>query len=189
MLDEVERSGTRKLQTARAWPRAAQHWVNFFIFQYKKNTDYCYNMYQCKHFKIQELVSKIVYERFGEFCWSFFSDDFKCDLDAIREYHGHEITINNWLFGDGSLQQCGFRSNLDPMVASKTTLYCSAHCMGKAVDMRGRDNIKLWNDCKFLIENSKLLTIKRLESTVSTQNKWVHVDCFETADGKLQVFV
>ena len=25
LLDEVERSGTRRLQTARAWPRAAQH--------------------------------------------------------------------------------------------------------------------------------------------------------------------
>ena len=25
MLDEVERSGARRLQTARAWPRAAQH--------------------------------------------------------------------------------------------------------------------------------------------------------------------
>ena len=25
LLDEVERSGTRRVQTARAWPRAAQH--------------------------------------------------------------------------------------------------------------------------------------------------------------------
>ena len=25
LLDEVERSGARRLQTARAWPRAAQH--------------------------------------------------------------------------------------------------------------------------------------------------------------------
>ena len=146
-------------------------------------------MYNCKHFKIQELVSKLVYNRFGEFCWSFFSDDFKRDIDTIREYHDTEITINNWLFGGGSLQQCGFRSNLDPMVAGQTMLYCSAHCMGKAVDMRSNDNIKLWNDCKFLIEDGQLLTIKRLESQVSTQNKWVHVDCFETADGGLQVFV
>ena len=31
LLDEVERSGTRRVQTARAWPRAAQHkWVACF---------------------------------------------------------------------------------------------------------------------------------------------------------------
>ena len=29
-------------------------------------------MYKCEHFKIQELVSKIVYDRFKDFAWSFF---------------------------------------------------------------------------------------------------------------------
>ena len=31
LLDEVERSGARRLQTARAWPRAAQHNKIFFL--------------------------------------------------------------------------------------------------------------------------------------------------------------
>ena len=146
-------------------------------------------MYHCKHFKIQELVSKLVFDRYGDFCWNFFSDDFKRDLDTIREYHGKGITINDWCFGGTNYTQCGLRSNLDPMVIGKTTLYCSAHCMGKAVDMHSKDNIKLWNDRKYLIENGKLRTIKRLESQLSTKNGWVHVDCFETADGKLQIFL
>ena len=30
LLDEVERSGARRVQTARAWPRAAQHQKNKF---------------------------------------------------------------------------------------------------------------------------------------------------------------
>ena len=146
-------------------------------------------MYHCKHFKIQELVSKLVFDRYGDFCWNFFSDDFKRDLDTIREYHGKGITINDWCFGGTNYTQCGLRSNLDPMVIGKTTLYCSAHCMGKAVDMHSKDNIKLGNDCKYLIEKGKLRTIKRLESQLSTKNGWVHVDCFETADGKLQIFL
>ena len=146
-------------------------------------------MYHCKHFKIQELVSKLVFDRYGDFCWNFFSDDFKRDLDTIREYHGKGITINDWCFGGTNYTQCGLRSNLDPMVIGKTTLYCSAHCMGKAVDMHSKDNIKLWNDCKYLIEKGKLRTINRLESQLSTKNGWVHVDCFETADGKLQIFL
>ena len=145
-------------------------------------------MYKCKYFKIQELVSKIVYDRYGDFCWRFFSDDFKKDLDTIREHHKSGLTINDWVFGKTNFSQCGFRSNLDPMVKGKTTLYCSAHCMGKAVDLHSKDNVKLWNDCKYLIENGKLKTIKRLESQESTKNGWVHVDCFETNDGKLEVF-
>ena len=145
-------------------------------------------MYKCKYFKIQELVSKLVYDKYGDFCWRFFSEEFKKDLDAIREFHGKSLTINDWCFGKNNFSQCGFRSNLDPMVKEKKTLYCSAHCMGKAVDLHSADNIKLFNDVKTLITQGKLSTIKRLESQESTKNGWVHVDCFETADGKLEIF-
>ena len=145
-------------------------------------------MYKCKYFKIQELVSKLVHDKYGEFCWRFFSEEFKKDLDTIREFHGKSLTINDWCFGRSNFSQCGFRSNLDPMVKDKKTLYCSAHCMGKAVDLHSADNIKLFNDVKTLITQGKLLTIKRLESQESTKNGWVHVDCFETEDGKLEIF-
>ena len=56
-------------------------------------------MYKCKYFKIQELVSKIVYDIYKDFAWRFFSDDFKKDLDTIREYHKCGLTINDWVFG------------------------------------------------------------------------------------------
>ena len=36
MLDEVERSGARRLQTARAWPRAAQP-KNYFLISEAQN--------------------------------------------------------------------------------------------------------------------------------------------------------
>ena len=60
--------------------------------------------------------------------------------------------------------------------------------MGKKIKLQKKNNVKLWNDCKLLIINRKLKTIKRLESQESTKNGWVHVDCFETNDGKLEVF-
>ena len=145
-------------------------------------------MYKCKYFKIQELVSKLVYDKYCDFCWRFFSEEFKKDLDTIREFHGKSLTINDWCFGKSNFSQCGFRSNLDPMVKDKKTLYCSAHCMGKAVDLHSADNIKLFNDVKTLITQGKLLTIKRLERKKKKKNGWVHVDCFETTDGKLEIF-
>ena len=42
-------------------------------------------MYKCEHFKIQELVSKIVYDRFKDFAWSFFDENVLKDLDTIIE--------------------------------------------------------------------------------------------------------
>ena len=143
-------------------------------------------MYKCRFFSIQELVSKQVYNRYGEFAWRFFDDAFKQDIDMIRNFHGQGLTINNWLFG-GNNEQCGLRSNLDPMVKNKTTLYCSPHCMGKAVDLHSKDNAKLWKDCKWLIETGKLRTIKRIESQESTKNLWVHVDSFGTNE-EIEIF-
>lgn len=149
-------------------------------------------MYKCKHFKIQELVSPQVYQKYGEFCWRFFSDNFKKDLDTIREYHGHGITINDWVFGSKNFTQCGFRSNLDPLVRGKNTLYCSAHCMGKAVDMHSSNsNLKLYNDVVALKKAGKLLAISRLESRNSTKDGWVHADEFPnnmTSANAIEIF-
>lgn len=148
-------------------------------------------MYKCKHFKIQELVSPQVYQKYGEFCWKFFSDNFKQDLDTIREYHGHGITINDWVFGGKNYTQCGLRCNLDPLVKGKTSLYLSAHLMGKAVDMHSSyNNVKLYNDIEFLYKAGKLKVISRLESRQSTKDGWVHADefCSSTA-GRLEIFI
>ncbi len=145
-------------------------------------------MYKCKKFKIQELVSNQVFKRYGaEFCWKFFDEDILIDLDTIREFHGESITINDWSWG-GSLQQCGLRCNLDPMVKGKSTIYCSAHCMGKAFDLHSKNNKKLYQDIQTLFKQGKLRVIKRLESSVSTKFQWVHVDSFQTACKGLEIF-
>ena len=145
-------------------------------------------MYKCKKFKIQELVSNQVFKRYGaEFCWKFFDEDILIDLDTIREFHGESITINDWSWG-GSLQQCGLRCNLDPMVKGKNTIYCSAHCMGKAFDLHSKNNKKLYQDIQTLFNQGKLRVIKRLESSASTKFQWVHVDSFQTTCKGLEIF-
>lgn len=145
-------------------------------------------MYKCKHFKISELVSKIVYNKFGEFAWKFFDEDILRDLDVIRDYHGTAITINDWGFG-GSLQQCGLRCNLDPLVKGKTQIYCSAHIMGKAFDLHSKgNNQRLYKDIEYLIKAGKLKTIKRLESPNSTKFNWVHIDSFQAGSNIPEVF-
>ena len=135
-------------------------------------------MYKCQYFGIKELVSPIVYDKWGEQAWMFFSVDTLKDLDLIRETYGHPIIINNWANG---LKQCGLRSNMDELVKSKKTLYLSAHTMGKGFDLHcfyGHNN-KLWQHCYSLILCGKLKTFKRLENIKNTSG-WVHIDCFQS---------
>ena len=136
-------------------------------------------MHKCKHFKIQELVSPIVYSQWGDKAWMFFDEDFLKDLDTIREHWDRAIIVNNWAKG-GNLKQCGLRSNLDDLVKNKKTLYLSAHCMGKAVDMHDTkgSNKALFNLVYNLIEQKRLKKIKRLENLVNTPT-WVHADQFQ----------
>lgn len=148
-------------------------------------------VYKCRFFKAQELVSPQVYQKYGEFCWKFFSDLLKIDLDTIPNYHGHGITINDWVFGGKNYTQCGLRSNLDPLVVSKKTLYCSAHCMAKAFDLHSSySNYKLYKDIEYLKEHRMLKAVRRIESRQSTKDGWVHVDEFDTDFiNKLEVFM
>jgi hypothetical protein len=132
--------------------------------------------YKCQYFGIKELVSKIVYDKFGEQAWMFFDEEIRQDLDTIREANGAGLIINNWSSG-GSLSQCGLRTNMDPLVKAKTTLYVSAHCLGKGFDLHdslGR-NQRLWTIVHNLITQKKLKKFCRLENIKSTAT-WVHVD-------------
>lgn len=149
-------------------------------------------MYICKHFKIEELVSKKVFDFYlrnygANFCWKFFQEQILKDLDAIREFHGQAITINNWKFG-GNLSQCGLRSNVDPLVKAKSTPYCSGHCLGIAFDLHSKNNKKLFEDVQKLINNDTLKAFRRLESRQSTKDAWVHVDAMQTTNNKLEIF-
>ena len=140
-------------------------------------------IYKCTHFGIKELVSPIVYQKFGESAWMFFDETVLQDLDTIRETWGSSIIINNWQWG-GDLKQCGLRSNLDQLVKDKTRreqLYISAHSMGKAFDLHDKlgKNNKLYEHIYSLIATGKLKAFKRLENYKNTPG-WVHVDSYQT---------
>ena len=143
--------------------------------------------YRCIYFGIKELVSPIVYDKWKEQAWMFFSADTLKDLDLIRETYGHPIIINNWASG-GTLKQCGLRSNMDDLVKSKKTLYLSAHTMGKGFDLHCAygHNSKLWQHCYNLIKSKKLKAFNGLEDYKKT-NGWVHVQS-TNIDGDIYIF-
>ena len=140
-------------------------------------------MYKCKYFKIQELVSPVVYNKWGDMAWMFFNPEVLKDLDTIRETYGSPIVINNWSVG-GNLRQCGLRSNMDEMVKAKKTLYLSAHCLACGFDLHASNgnNKSLWQHCYNLILNKKLKMFKRLENLKDTPT-WTHCDAFQTNSG------
>ncbi len=139
-------------------------------------------MYECKYFKIQELVSPVVFKVWQQKAWMFFDEDVLKELDYIREEFGAAIVINNWAAG-GTLEQCGLRSNKDKLVMGKKTLYLSAHTMCKGFDLHaGNGNHrKLYDLCYDLIKKGKLKKFKRLENFTNTYT-WVHIDTYNSGE-------
>lgn len=140
-------------------------------------------MYKCEHFGIKELVSPVVYNKWGEKAWMFFDEDVLKELDYIRETLGAPIIINNWA-SKGSLRQCGLRSNLDEIPKTNTlknNLYLSAHTQAKAFDLHNGfgNHRKLYDLCYELIKKKKLKKFKRLENFNNTLC-WVHIDAFQS---------
>ena len=132
-------------------------------------------MYICEHFKLQELVSPIVYQKYGQFAWNFFDSRFLQDIDLLRKKWGKPLVVNNWEKG-GGYKQSGLRCNVDPLVKGKTEPYLSAHCLGRAVDIKP---IKLV-DCDDLflcvLDNYKdFQVISRVEN-INVTGVYVHID-------------
>lgn len=142
-----------------------------------------------KYFKIQELVSKQTYEKYGEKSWMFLDERLILTLDALREYFNAPITVNNWLWG-GNLQQRGLRTNCDEIVKNKTlknSLYVSQHCLGKAVDFNVK-NHTVQDVYKVILENPKAFPyIKRIENINKTPT-WVHIDIANTENENIIIF-
>ncbi len=142
-----------------------------------------------KYFKIQELVSKQTYEKYGEKSWIFLDERLILTLDALREYFNAPITVNNWLWG-GNLQQRGLRTNCDEIVKNKTlknSLYVSQHCLGKAVDFNVK-NHTVKDVYKVILENPKAFPyIKRIENINKTPT-WVHIDIANTENENIIIF-
>lgn len=140
-----------------------------------------------KYFKIQELVSKNVYDKYGDKCWEFINPKIIIFLDRLRKDLDKPITVNNW-FWKGEFQQRGLRANKDPMVIMKNDYYLSQHCLGNAVDFNVKD-MSIKEVYNYIINNyNKYMDcISRIEN-IDTAPTWVHVDCANTNSDALVVF-
>lgn len=144
-------------------------------------------MYICEYFKLEELVSPVVFKTYGSFAWNFFDERTLRDLDLLRELWGKPLVINNWKNG-GGYTQSGLRCNVDPIVKGKTKPYLSAHVLGRGFDVKPT---KL-TDCEDLflcvIQNyKKFEVLSRLENFNST-GTWVHIDSLTPRGDKITIF-
>lgn len=133
------------------------------------------DFYKCKYFKIQELVDKKTFERFGESAFMFFDPRLLRTIDAIREYFNKPVLINNWSQG-GDFDSRGLRRPDDPEGAK-----FSQHRFGRAVDFTvfglTAEEVR-----EIIINNQTheaFREIKRIEDGVS----WVHID-FANVEGE-----
>lgn len=130
------------------------------------------------YFEIKELVCDHTYAKFGEKAWDFLDTDYLHALLVIRR---DIIRLPMWC-NSSSLHQRGLRCNRCQMVRSKSSVYLSAHVLGKAGDFTitgmtasaAREKIKA---------NAALLPCKvRLEKWDETGKEisWVHIDVIDS---------
>ena len=94
------------------------------IVMFRKSEIY----YIPKHFKIQELVDRETYNKYGERSIQFMDARIVRTADKIREYFGKSMTINNWLW-DGDREWSGLRTPKSPYYSTH-----SQHSFGRAID-------------------------------------------------------
>ncbi|EGR0698802.1 hypothetical protein EX461_23960 [Vibrio parahaemolyticus] len=128
-------------------------------------------MYNLKHFKIEELVSKSMFERRGSKCIELFDPRALKTLDDLRTNLNKPITVNNWCYG-GNLEQRGLRDRSFYKSDSEYISSLSQHKYGRAFDfsVKGMDS----DEVRKHIHNNKHLYphISFLETDIS----WCHFD-------------
>ena len=133
-----------------------------------------------KHFIVQELVSKSIYEVCGDNSIKFIDNRIIVIIETLREYYDKPILINNW-HNNGVYLNRGLRD-----YSCKIGSPLSQHKLGKAVDLNvvGVDSDTVRAD---IIRNQSEVgfnLIKRLETNVA----WVHIDVKKTDSNKIYLF-
>jgi len=123
-------------------------------------------VYIPKHFRIEELVSKTVFRKYGQQSWQFFDDRALKTLDRLRERFG-QATVNDWLW-DGVNDSRGYRDPDDPVGAFR-----SAHKRGQAFDVVFKE-IPAAEVREYILRNpDEFHFINAIEANVP----WLHFDC------------
>lgn len=132
-----------------------------------------------KYFDIQELVCTHCYSKFGETSWQFISTELLSTIYVLRtKIFNKPITINTWKTG-GQFSQRGLRCNMCQLVKNKSSIYLSAHCLGKAIDFNVKDLDS--NTVNNIVrQNAELFEYPiRLEANT---NGWSHIDVYQPKD-------
>ena len=131
-----------------------------------------------QYFDIRELVSPVVFNKYGQSAWRFIDPRLLAVLLVLRrDILGVPLVCNNWKSG-GTFQQRGLRENLCEISKGKTmagTLYVSAHTLGMAVDLSSgkmsADQMR-----KAINDNAEKLPYNvRIESAKGAPT-WLHID-------------
>ena len=144
-----------------------------------------------RYFDIRELVSRAVYEKYGNTAWRFFDVRLLETLLLLRrDILQVPLICNNWKNG-GTLQQRGLRENTCEMVRQKTTagtLYISAHTLGKGVDLSSSKMTADQMRERLLQCQDQLPYPVRIEAAQSAPT-WLHIDVATSPDQKEKVFI
>lgn len=127
-----------------------------------------------KYFNIKELVCPHCYNKFKDNSWQFISTELLSTLYVLRTIVINKpMVINTWAT-NGSYSQRGLRCNMCQLVKSKTSIYMSAHSLGKAVDFHvpGMDAESVRNLIRSNVDKFEYPI--RLEKDVN----WCHIDCY-----------
>lgn len=121
-----------------------------------------------QYFDIDELVCNHTYDKWKEKAWQFLDTDFLHCLLIIRR----DILKRPMWCNGSQKKQRGLRCNRCEMVRSKSSVYLSAHCLGKAGDFTISGMTA--EQARMLIkQNADLLPCNiRVEEGVS----WLHFD-------------
>lgn len=121
-----------------------------------------------RYFDVNELVCDHTYAKWGEQSWQFLDTDFLHCLLVIRR---DILQKPMWCNGKGKTQR-GLRCNRCALVRGKSSVYLSAHVLGKAGDF-DTTGMKAEEVRRMIRENAHLLPCNiRMEAGVS----WLHFD-------------
>jgi hypothetical protein len=126
------------------------------------------------NFKLEEFVSKEVYDQFKDNSLWFVNPLLIKTVQDIRDNIGKGIFINNWNTG-GSFHNCGYRAP-NSIVGAKF----SQHKLGNAADLHvvGMDNAEFW---KYIKDNrNKLFSCITAMEDIKCTAGWVHIDLRNT---------
>jgi len=129
-------------------------------------------IYRLNNFQVHELVPPETYEKFGERAIRYIDPRLIANLNALRDYIGKPMMINDYEFG-GNRKHSGLR-----LPDTKYHSVYSAHSYGMAFDAVGRFDYDEIREA-ILDQKEKLLPHPvRLEMDIN----WLHVDVMNETD-------